>query len=300
MLSFLDIEKIVKEIFSAISCPSCSLKSNQFSSQSEKISQYECEHENLRKLLSTDGSESDLDIIESVEEMLREAAAGRGEVVHLREEGLRMAESVGRQLTERDNTHLERVMSLEIVMAEKEKQLLQSSNLIRQQLAAAKREMQQLQRQLLHLESNSRVTAEGSLEQEIDSLRMVLDMKTEETEQLKAANNSLSVEMERFSGLEVKLQVQMQKTEEMNAVINMKNDQLRQVLDEYDSVQHQLEVEVSAHLACQQELEKSQWAKENFLLENEKMWKEVINQRRSGLILDVVQKEKGLAYRFNC
>jgi hypothetical protein len=59
-------------------------------------------------------------------------------------------------------------------------------------------------------------------------------------------------------------------------------------------------VEVSAHLACQQELEKSQWAKENFLVENEKMWKEVINQKRSGLILDVVQKEKGLAYRFNC
>ena len=39
----------------------------------------------------------------------------------------------------------------------------------------------------------------------------------------------------------------------MNAVINMKNDQLRQVLDEYDNVQHQLEVEVSVHLACQQE-----------------------------------------------
>ena len=231
---------------------------------------------------------------------MREAVSLRSEMEQLREDGLRMAESVGRQLTERDNTHSERVRSLEIVMAEKEKQLIQSSNLLRQQLAAVKTEMQQLQRQLVHLEGNSRLTTEGSLEQELDSLRMVLDMKKEETDQLKAANNSLTLEMERFVGLGVKLQVQMQKTEEMDAVINMKNDHLHQVLDEYDNVQHQLEVEVSAHLACQQELEKSQWAKENFLLENEKMWKEVINQRRSGLILDVVQKEKGLAYRFNC
>merc|ERR1711881_62471 len=125
------------------------------------------------------------------------------------------------------------------------------------------------------------------------------DMKKEETDQLKAANNSLKLEMERFTGPDMKLQVQKQKTEEMNAVINMKNEQLRQVLDEYDRVQQQLEVEVSAHLACQQELEKSQWSKESFLLENEKRWKEISNQKMSGMVLDVVQKEQALAYSFN-
>ena len=31
----------------------------------------------------------------------------------------------------------------------------------------------------------------------------------------------------------------------MNSVIQMKNDQLRQVLDEYDNIQHQLEIEAS-------------------------------------------------------
>jgi len=242
----------------------------------------------------------DRDLIESVEIMLKEASAVRSEVEQLKEEGLRMAESVGRQLTDRDSCHSERVMSLEIVMAEKEKQLLQSLNLLRQQLSTAKKETQQLQRQLVQLESNRRLPAEGSLEQEIDSLRLVLDMKKDGADQLKAVNNSLRLELERFCGLEVKLQVQTQRTEEMDAVINMKNDQLRQVLDEYDGVQQQLEVEVSAHLACQQELERSQWAKETFLLENEKRWKEVANQKKSGLILDVVQKEKALAYSFNC
>ena len=111
-------------------------------------------------------------------------------------------------------------------------------------------------------------------------------MKNEVTEQLKAANNSLLLEM--------------QKTEAMKAVINMKNDQLNQVLDEYDNVQEQLEVEVSAHLACQQELETSQWSRQNFLVENEKKWKDVTNQKKSGLILDVVQTEKAVAYSFNC
>ena len=125
-------------------------------------------------------------------------------------------------------------------------------------------------------------------------------MKNEVTEQLKAANNSLLLEMESFGVLGLNLHVEMQKTEEMNAVINMKNDQLNQVLDEYDNVQEQLEVEVSAHLACQQELETSQWRRQNFLVENEKKWKDVINQKKSGLILDVVQTEKAVAYSFNC
>ena len=76
--------------------------------------------------------------------------------------------------------------------------------------------------------------------------------------------------MEKFTGLEAQLQVQKQRSEKMDAVIKMKNEQLRMLLDEYESVEEQLETEVSAHLSCQQELERSQWSKENFLLENEK------------------------------
>ena len=59
-------------------------------------------------------------------------------------------------------------------------------------------------------------------------------------------------------------------------------------------------MQVSAHTACQQELERSQWDKQNFLVESEKRWKEVENQKKSGLILDVVQKDKAVAYSFNC
>merc|ERR1712152_44639 len=128
----------------------------------------------------------------------------------------------------------------------------------------------------------------GNLEQELESMLVVIDLKKEENDQLRAANNSLQIDLERYCGLEVQLQVEKQKVEEMNSVIKMKNEQLRQVLDEYDNVQHS------------QEMEKIQWDKENFLMENEKKWKELENQKKSGLILDVVRKDKALAYSFNC
>jgi len=252
------------------------------------------------------------DLVAAVEELVTKSALLRAEAERLREDGVRMAEGVGRQLADRDQAHGERVRALETLMTEKEKQLLQSSNLLRQQLAQGKKEREQLQRRLEE-RGEERGKEQGEehsavhWEQEVHSLRHVLDIRREEAEQLKAANNSLLLELERFHGLEAKLQVQKQRAEELGLVVAMKNDQLRQVLDEYDSVQQQLEVEVSAHLACQQELERSQWVADTILSPEqqspakEKRWKNISNQVESGLILDVVQKgEKGVAYSFNC
>jgi len=256
------------------------------------------------------------DLIAAVEELVSKAAHLRTELEQVRAEGRTMAERVGRQLGDRDNAHAEKVEALETLMAEKEKQLLQSSNLLRQQLAHGKKEREALQRQLdekisANNSSSTSTTSSSSFssnwEAECNSLKLVLEIRREEAEQLKAANNSLRLELERFQGLETQLQVQKQRAEELGLVVAMKNDQLRQVLDEYDSVQQQLEVEVSAHLACQQELERSQWVAESILSPaqpspaREKTWKNLSNQVESGLILDVVQKgEKGLAYSFNC
>jgi len=260
------------------------------------------------------------DLIAAVEELVSKAAHLRTELEQVRAEGRTMAERVGRQLGDRDNAHAEKVEALETLMAEKEKQLLQSSNLLRQQLAHGKKEREALQRQLdekisannsSSTSSTTNTTSSSSFssnwEAECNSLKLVLEIRREEAEQLKAANNSLRLELERFQGLETQLQVQKQRAEELGLVVAMKNDQLRQVLDEYDSVQQQLEVEVSAHLACQQELERSQWVAESILSPaqqspaREKTWKNLSNQVESGLILDVVQKgEKGLAYSFNC
>ena len=205
----------------------------------QAVQRYSSQNKRLSQLL---GSETDL--VGEVERILTAAAARETELGSLREDNLRMSESVAVQLRERDKAHSERVRSLEILMTEKEKQLLQSTNSIRQQLASAKQEAQQLQKQVERTETNQRRFEEGSLEQELESMMVVLDMKKEENEQLKACNNTLRLDLERYSGLEIQLQVEKQKTEEMNSVIKLKNEQLRQLLDEYDNVQHQLEIEV--------------------------------------------------------
>jgi len=263
----------------------------------QRVRHYSSQNNRLSHLV---GAEAEADLVGRVEAIVSQAAQRETELASLREDNLRMSESVAVQLRERDKAHSERVRSLEILMTEKEKQLLQNTNSIRQQLAAAKQEAQQLQKQAERTETNKMRFEEGSLEQELESMMVVLDMKKEETDQLKASNNTLRLDLERYSGLEIQLQVEKQKTEEMNSVIKLKNEQLRQLLDEYDHVQHQLEIEVAAHMSCQQELEKIQWDKENFLIENEKRWKELENQKKSGLILDVVRKEKAVAYSFNC
>lgn len=267
----------------------------------QRVQHYSSQNIRLSHLVGGEAeAEAEADLVGRVEAIVSQAAQRETELASLREDNLRMSESVAVQLRERDKAHSERVRSLEILMTEKEKQLLQNTNSIRQQLAAAKQEAQQLQKQAERTETNKMRFEEGSLEQELESMMVVLDMKKEETDQLKAGNNTLRLDLERYTGLEIQLQVEKQKTEEMNSVIKLKNEQLRQLLDEYDHVQHQLDIEVAAHMSCQQELEKIQWDKENFLIENEKRWKELENQKKSGLILDVVRKEKAVAYSFNC
>ena len=221
------------------SCLSCNDKIQELSKANETLSEFQNEKNRLSQLF---GSESD--ILGIVENVLKEAAEKKNQLDKLKEENLQLAENVAVQLRERDKAHSERVRSLEIVMNEKEKQLLQSSNVMRQQLASAKLESQQLTKQIETFETKKKRLENGNLEQELDSMMVVIDMKKDENDQLRAANNSLKIDLERYNGLEIQLQVERQKVEEMNSVIKMKNDQLRQVLDEYDNIQHQLEIEV--------------------------------------------------------
>ncbi len=89
---------------------------------------------------------------------------------------------------------------MEQLAAEKEKQLLETIGQQKQQIAAARKEEEQL-RQLLAESScqqnNSGRVGSGSWEEEVDSLRTVLRMRGQDLEQLRAANNTLLIEMER-------------------------------------------------------------------------------------------------------
>ena len=120
----------------------------------------------------------------------------RIDVEAAREERNLLAEGIGRQLAERDRVHSEKLQSLETLMHEKEKQLIDAANALRQQLTAAKRNLAHLQDREEQLIQTVNFTG-NSLEQEVQSLRIVLEMRRVEVDQLRAANNALMLEMER-------------------------------------------------------------------------------------------------------
>merc|ERR1711953_171740 len=122
------------------------------------------------------------DLVAAVEQLVDKAAHLRTELEQVRAEGRTMAERVGRQLGDRDNAHAEKVQALETLMAEKEKQLLQSSNLLRQQLAHGKKEREALQRQLDEAVSSKSSSSFSSStttnwEAECNSLKLVLEIR---------------------------------------------------------------------------------------------------------------------------
>ena len=106
---------------------------------------------------------------------------------------------------------------------QRESRIWRLSNLLRQQLAAAKKEGQQRQKQFAQLESINKLSSDVSPAQEgmNNSLRQLPNMWKGEFEQLRAEKNSLMLELERFGGLELRLKVHKQRMEDMEAVISL-------------------------------------------------------------------------------
>jgi len=291
--------KEVEQQTDDIDCDGCTQKSEQLSWTEQQLTSHQLEKKKIGELLQT----------ESIEDMMVEIQKIVADANKLKEESDQCKvdeESLGNQMKERDLAHNERINSLEILMAEKERELLESSTQISEQLVGSKKEIEKLNKELEKY-GNTKHVEDPKLEQEEESLKLVIDIRKLELDQLKAANNGLRLEMERLGVLDQQLQVEKQNSSEMTALIDLKNNQLHQVLDQYDEIQHQLDIETAAHLACQQELEKVQWDMENvtnYSTENSligsKNWKNMTNRKESGHILDVVQKDKGVAYSFNC
>jgi hypothetical protein len=90
--------------------------------------------------------------------------------------------------------------ALEELPGEKEKQLLDTISHQKLQIAAARKEEAQLKQQLTELlnTSTNSNNSKSSLEEEVESLQTVLRMRGLELDQLRVANNTLLLEMERY------------------------------------------------------------------------------------------------------
>merc|ERR1712106_1056955 len=262
------------------------------------------EEEDMKKIAEILKEDDAENIVQSVMEIVSEMDILRSVLKKLQEENKDISENMKKEKYLHDVSQNEKIKTLEIQMAEKENQLLRTSNNVRGQLATAKQEVNQLSKEMERFDNYKNVSESGTWQQEAESLQLVLEMRKQEFDKLKAANSLLLLELERLGVVELQLQVEKQKTEEMSSVLFVKNELMHQVLDEYEALQHQLEIEVASHLACQQELEKIQWTNQAFLGEEKsgsKEWKNRQNKKQStGNIGQVVQKEKGIAYSFNC
>lgn len=278
-----DLEKNeMSQQFKDVSCASCGQLSEQLAYIEKQLTKIKLDREKISQLFKKESVE---DIMVEVK-MLAETNKLKSSKKQLKVIKEEMLKGLENDLKCRDITHSEKVKSLEIKMAEKEKQLLQSSNMLRQQLVNETKEIQQLTKQLEN--RYSKITCDDpKWQHEVESLQMVIEMKKDELNQLTTTNHSLRQDIDRLVGLEEKLQVDKHSTEEMSEEIKIKNNQLSQVVDKYEHIQHQLDIEIAAHLACQQELEKIQWEKDNFLDDPEsvisqigsKNWKNMTNRK---------------------
>jgi len=334
-------EKKVNDVDEQGVCGSCHAKHLEIAEQKDQLHNFAQERDrakarvlalhNEQRAHSDNSEQGELEQEESpsghtldqtIDLLVNDAKEARESLARARHDCTRLAEGVGAQLAERDRAHAERVASLEMLMAEKEAQLLGTANALRQQLSTAQHDLRQMedrharlqQQQQQQLRAKTSIgssvssgsssgcsSLSSSLEQEVESLRLVLEMRRVEVEQLRASNNALLLEMERCRAMELHSQAQGQQIEEMEAVLHNKNLQIRKLYDDQDRLTQQLEIEESAHLQCQQELEQSQWAMENFISSNrEKVNKNLENLKESGLILDLVHKDKSIAYSINC
>ena len=158
----------------------------------------------LAEILKQDDVES---IVKSVGEMISEIDSLKCKIHELQEESESLSKMMNEEKYLEDISQSEKIKTLEIEMAEKENQLLRTSNNVRGQLATAKEEVSHLSKEVERFENYKNMSESGSWQQEAESLQLVLEMRKQELDKLKAANNSLLLQLERLGVVEVQLQV---------------------------------------------------------------------------------------------
>ena len=144
---------------------------------------------------------------DAVTKMTDEIGNMNAEVEYLRGNNVTLSEKINREISKKEQLQNLKVKDIEYEMQERENKLIKASNTVRGKLAQAKEEINSLTKELKRIETNKSITESGSWQQEAESLQMVAEMRKQERDQLKATNNTLSIELERLSVIELQLQV---------------------------------------------------------------------------------------------
>ena len=186
------------------SCRSCQEKCSQVENVEDQLTKVDQNMKRLAEILKQDDVES---IVKSVGEMISEIDSLNCKIHELQEESESLSKRMNEEKYLEDISQSEKIKTIEIQMAEKENQLLRTSNNVRGQLATAKEEVSHLSKEVERFENYKNMSESGSWQQEAESLQLVLEMRKQELDKLKAANNSLLLQLERIGVVEVQLQV---------------------------------------------------------------------------------------------
>jgi len=164
------------------------------------------------------------------------------------------------KLQERDEAHAERVRLLENTLQDKECEWANRNEALRKDLRQAIRSsIADTERETESLEN---------LEQEIESLRMVVEMRSAENRELRIHNNELIAQVERLKFLESELANSKHRLDEMTLVLQHKMDSERELLELSETLQSELVRMRADALHVQNNVENTQFL-QNSLLQSE-------------------------------
>jgi len=143
-----------------------------------------------------------------------------------------LKKQLSKKLEERDEAHADRIKALEKTLQEKECDWVTKNENLRRDLRQAIRSSIQ--------DTEREVESIDNLEQEIHSLRTVVEMRSAENRDLRIHNNELLTQVERLTYLESELRNAQHRLDEMTLVLQNKMDSERELLELSETLQEEL------------------------------------------------------------
>lgn len=237
-----------------LECQACEEKSKTVENLSTDLFHVRSLSEEMRKKLSSCNRslaitmEKESKLRSSHETLILEEAQARFELDQLRKQ-------LSEQLEQRDQAHAERMKLLEKTLQDKECEWAKKNEVLRKDLRETIRSsIQDTEREAESL---------GNLEQEITSLRMVVDMRSSENRELRIHNNELMAQVDRLAYLETELANARHRLDEMTLVLQHKMDSERELLELSETLQNELVKSRSEAMHIKMNVENRQYLMQN-------------------------------------
>jgi myosin heavy subunit len=160
-----------------------------------------------------------------------------------------------KELDVRDHEHSEKVKSMEKAMNAKECDWENKNQMLQKELRDTLRSALE--------DTESEEHSLTSLEQEIDSLRTVIDLRSSENKELRSINEQMNEKIEHQSWLEAELEKAKRRLEELTLIVQNKMVSERELLELSEALQRDLVQSRTETLHYKQQIENRQYLQEH-------------------------------------